>query len=127
MLLAYGFLRKIFEVFEAWKTPIDMIATSEVAVSLTIDCTDHLENIVKDLEKYGMVEIDQNMAIVCIVGDFAATKSGLDAQVLKALEEVPLRMISYGGSEHNISVLVKEEDKKKAMTDLSNKLLACQD
>ena len=74
-----------------------------------------------------MVEIDQNMAIVCIVGDFAATKSGLDAQVLKALEEVPLRMISYGGSEHNISVLVKEEDKKKAMTDLSNKLLACQD
>lgn len=127
MLLAYGFLRKIFEVFEAWKTPIDMIATSEVAVSLTIDCTDHLENIVKDLEKYGIVEIDQNMAIVCIVGDFAATKSGLGAQVLQALEEVPLRMISYGGSEHNISVLVKEEDKKKAMIDLSHKLLACQD
>lgn len=127
MLLAYGFLRKIFEVFEAWKTPIDMIATSEVAVSLTIDCTDHLDNIIKDLEKYGIVETDRDMAIICIVGDFAATKSGLGAQVLKALEEVPLRMISYGGSEHNISVLVKEEDKKKAMVDLSHKLLDNQD
>ena len=116
MLLAYGFLRKVFEVFEAWKTPIDMIATSEVAVSLTIDCTEHLEEILRDLEKYG------TMAIVCIVGDFSAGKSGLGAQVLKALEEVPLRMISYGGSAHNISVLVKEEDKKKAMTDLSHKL-----
>lgn len=127
MLLAYGFLRKIFEVFEAWKTPIDMIATSEVAVSLTIDCTDHLDNIIKDLEKYGIVETDRDMAIICIVGDFAATKSGLGAQVLKALEEIPLRMISYGGSEHNISVLVKEEDKKKAMVDLSHKLLDNQD
>ena len=113
MLLAYGFLRKVFEVFEAWKTPIDMIATSEVAVSLTIDCTEHLEEILKDLEKYGTIEVDRNMAIVCIVGDFSAGKSGLGAQVLKALEEVPLRMISYGGSAHNISVLVKEEDKKK--------------
>ena len=122
MLLAYGFLRKVFEVFEAWKTPIDMIATSEVAVSLTIDCTEHLEEILKDLEKYGTIEVDRNMAIVCIVGDFSASKSGLGAQVLKALEEVPLRMISYGGSAHNISVLVKEEDKKKAMTDLSHKL-----
>lgn len=122
MLLAYGFLRKVFEVFEAWKTSIDMIATSEVAVSLTIDCTEHLEEILKDLEKYGTIEVDRNMAIVCIVGDFSAGKSGLGAQVLKALEEVPLRMISYGGSAHNISVLVKEEDKKKAMTDLSHKL-----
>ena len=122
MLLAYGFLRKVFEVFEAWKTPIDMIATSEVAVSLTIDCTEHLEEILKDLEKYGTIEVDRNMAIVCIVGDFSAGKSGLGAQVLKALEEVPLRMISYGGSAHNISVLVKEEGKKKAMTDLSHKL-----
>ena len=122
MLLAYGFLRKIFEVFEAWKTPIDMIATSEVAVSLTIDCTEHLEEILRDLEKYGTIEVDRDMAIVCIVGDFSAGKSGLGAQVLKALEEVPLRMISYGGSAHNISVLVKEEDKKKAMTDLSHKL-----
>ena len=84
--------------------------------------TEHLEEILKDLEKYGTIEVDRNMAIVCIVGDFSAGKSGLGAQVLKALEEVPLRMISYGGSAHNISVLVKEEDKKKAMTDLSHKL-----
>ena len=127
MLLAYGFLRKVFEVFEAWKTPIDMIATSEVAVSLTIDSTDNLDNILHDLEKYGIIEVDRNMAIVCIVGDFAANKNGLGAQVLNALSEVPLRMISYGGSEHNISVLVKEEDKKKAMIDLSHKLLDLQD
>lgn len=123
MLLAYGFLRKVFEVFEAWKTPIDMIATSEVAVSLTIDNTEHLENILNDLEKYGVIEVDRDMAIVCIVGDFAAGKAGLGAQVLNALAQVPLRMISYGGSEHNISVLVKEEDKKKAMNDLSHHLL----
>lgn len=122
MLLAYGFLRKVFEVFEAWRTPIDMIATSEVAVSLTIDCTEHLDEILRDLEKYGTTEVDRNMAIICIVGDFSAGKSGLGAQVLEALSEVPLRMISYGGSEHNISVLVKEEDKKKAMVDLSQKL-----
>lgn len=123
MLLAYGFLRKVFEVFEAWKTPIDMIATSEVAVSLTIDCTDHLGDIISDLEKYGTIEIDRDMAIVCIVGDFAAGRTGLGALVMGALSEVPLRMISYGGSEHNISVLVKNEDKKKAMIDLSHKLL----
>lgn len=123
MLLAYGFIRKVFEVFEAWKTPIDMIATSEVAISLTIDCTAQLDNILKDLEKYGTIEVDRNMAIICIVGDCSAGKSGLGAQVLTALAEVPLRMISYGGSEHNISVLVKEEDKKKAMIDLSRKLL----
>ncbi len=79
MLLAYGFLRKVFEVFEAWKTPIDMIATSEVAVSLTIDNTDNLDNILRDLEKYGIIEVDRDMAIVCIVGDFAAGKAGLDA------------------------------------------------
>ena len=123
MLLAYGFIRKVFEVFEAWKTPIDMIATSEVAISLTIDCTEQLDNILKDLEKYGTIEVDRDMAIICIVGDCSAGKSGLGAQVLTALAEVPLRMISYGGSEHNISVLVKEEDKKKAMIDLSQKLL----
>ena len=123
MLLAYGFIRKVFEVFEAWKTPIDMIATSEVAISLTLDRPEQLDNILKDLEKYGTIEVDRNMAIICIVGDCSAGKSGLGAQVLTALAEVPLRMISYGGSEHNISVLVKEEDKKKAMIDLSRKLL----
>ncbi len=123
MLLAYGFLRKVFEVFEAWKTPIDMIATSEVAVSLTIDCTDHLENILKDLEKFGTIEVDTDLSIICIVGAFAASKTGLGARVLNALTDVPLRMISYGGSEHNISLLVKREDKQKALVDLSHKLL----
>ena len=126
MLLAYGFLRKVFEVFEAWKTPIDMIATSEVAVSLTIDSTEYLDNILHDLQKYGTVEIDRDMAIVCIVGDFSANKEGLGALILEALAEVPIRMISYGGSEHNISLLVREADKKKAMTDLSRKLLDLQ-
>ncbi|WP_419545268.1 aspartate kinase [Odoribacter laneus] len=123
MLLAYGFLRKVFEVFEAWKTPIDMIATSEVAVSLTIDCTDHLENILKDLEKFGTIEVDTDLSIICIVGAFAAGKTGLGAKVLNTLTDVPLRMISYGGSEHNISLLVKREDKQKALVDLSHKLL----
>ncbi len=123
MLLAYGFLRKVFEVFETWKTPIDMIATSEVAVSLTIDYTDHLSHITKDLEKYGIIEVDENMSIICIVGNFESSALGLTSKVLQALEEVPLRMISYGASEHNISVLVKQEHKKKALVDLSEKLL----
>lgn len=124
MLLAYGFLRKVFEVFEAWKTPIDMIATSEVAVSLTIDCTDHLSDIIRDLEKFGTIEVDTDLSIVCIVGAFDANKSGLGAQVLKALEDIPLRMISYGGSEHNISMLVNKADKNKALIALSSRLLS---
>lgn len=124
MLLAHGFLRKVFEVFESWKTSIDMIATSEVAVSLSIDGTENLDNIVLDLEKYGIVNIYRDMAIVCIVGDFTSNKTGVAAQVINALSEVPLHMISYGGSEHNISVLVKDADKKKAMIDLSRKLLS---
>ncbi len=123
MLLAYGFLRKVFEVFEAWKTPIDMIATSEVAVSLTIDCTENLDNILKDLEKFGMIEVDKDLSIICIVGAFSADKFGLAAKVLQALEDIPLRMISYGGSEHNISMLVRQEDKQKALSSLSDRLL----
>lgn len=124
MLLAYGFLRKVFEVFEAWKTPIDMIATSEVAVSLTIDNTAHLEDIIKDLEKFGTIEVDKDLSIICIVGAFDAHKSGLGAQVLNALEEIPLRMISYGGSEHNISMLVNTADKNRALIALSSHLLS---
>ena len=96
-----------------------MIATSEVAVSLTIDSTTHLEDIIKDLEKFGTIEVDQELSIICIVGAFDANKSGLGAQVLKALEEIPLRMISYGGSEHNISMLVNTADKNKALIALS--------
>lgn len=123
MLLAYGFLRKVFEVFEAWRTPIDMIATSEVAVSLTIDNTENLENILKDLEKFGTIEVENNLSIICIVGAFAADNAGLEAKTLGALKEIPVKMISYGGSEHNISLLVGEADKKRALTTLSAKLL----
>lgn len=123
MLLAYGFLRKVFEVFEAWKTPIDMIATSEVAVSLTIDSTDHLNDIIQDLEKYGTIEVEQDLSIVCIVGNFSANIPGLAARVFEAISDVPLRIISHGGSEHNISMLLKTIDKKKALVDLSNRLL----
>ncbi|MRT93322.1 aspartate kinase [Ancylomarina sp. 16SWW S1-10-2] len=121
MLLAYGFIRKIFEVFEIYKTPIDMITTSEVAVSLTIDDTSRLKEIEAELEKLGTVEIDYNQSIVCIVGDFISEASGSAKLVFEALEETPLRMISYGGSDHNISVLVDQEDKVKALNSL-NKL-----
>ncbi len=123
MLLAYGFLRKVFEVFEAWKTPIDMIATSEVAISLTIDNTEHLEEIYRDLEKFGTIEVDENLSIVCIVGDFSLDKAGRAASVLQALEDIPLQMISYGGSEHNISLVVESSLKQKALVALSEKLL----
>ncbi len=121
MLLAYGFLRKIFEVFEIYRTPIDMITTSEVAVSLTIDDTSKLKEIEAELEKFGIVEIDNNQSIICIVGDFISEASGSAKLVFEALEETPLRMISYGGSNHNISVLVDQENKVEALKSL-NKL-----
>ncbi|RXQ93921.1 aspartate kinase [Ancylomarina salipaludis] len=121
MLLAYGFLRKVFEVFEIYKTPIDMITTSEVAVSLTIDDTHNLEEIEKELRKFGVVEVDKNQSIICIVGDFISEAAGSAKLVLEALEEIPLRMISYGGSNHNISVLVDQKNKIEALKAL-NKL-----
>lgn len=123
MLLAYGFLRKIFEVFEKWSTPIDMITTSEVAVSLTIDDTSNIEQIITSLSKYGNIEVEHNLSIVCVVGDFTANKQGIGAKILTALNETPIKMISYGGSEHNVSILIKEHDKHKALNDLSCKLL----
>jgi len=122
MLMAYGFLRSVFEVFEWYKTPIDMITTSEVAVSLTIDDTTHLQAIVTDLEKYGKVEVDHNLSIVCIVGDFITSQSGFAAQIMQALQEVPLRMVSYGGSKNNVSVLIRESDKQKALVALNEQL-----
>ncbi|MFA8433355.1 MAG: aspartate kinase [Marinifilaceae bacterium] len=122
MLLAYGFLRKVFEVFEIYKTPIDMITTSEVAVSLTIDDTTNLSEIEMELEKYGTVEVDQNQTIICIVGDFIAETTGSAMKVLQALQNIPIRMISYGGSSHNISVLVNQNDKVKALQALSDHL-----
>lgn len=121
MLLAYGFLRKIFEVFEIYKTPIDMITTSEVGVSLTIDDTSKLKEIKVELDKFGTVEIDSNQSIICVVGDFRSEASGSANLVFNALKEIPLRMISYGGSNHNISVLVDQENKVKSLKSL-NKL-----
>ena len=122
MLLAYGFLRRIFEIFERYKTPIDMITTSEVAVSLTIDFTDNLEEIVKELHSFGTVEIDTNQSIVCVVGDFGAEKQGYAARVLDSIKHIPIRMISYGGSAYNISMLINTADKTEALKSLHNRI-----
>ena len=123
MLNAYGFTKNIFEIFEFFKTSIDMITTSEVAVSLTIDDPKHLDEIVAELKEYGKVEIDRNQTIVCIVGNMIAEEKGFAAKVFTALEDIPIRMISYGGSRNNISVLVNTNDKKATLQALSNKLL----
>ena len=122
MLLAYGFLRRIFEVFERYKTSIDMITTSEVAVSLTIDDTSRLDEITKELNAFGTVEIDINHSIICIVGDFGASQHGYAARVLEAVKHIPIRMISYGGSDHNLSLLVRTEDKVETLRSLHNRL-----
>ncbi len=123
MLNAYGFLKNIFEIFEFFKTPIDMISTSEVSVSLTIDNTKHLNEIVSELKEYGEVEVDSDLTIVCIVGNLIAEETGFASQVFNALKDTQIRMISYGGSRHNISVLVKTELKKQTLEALSYKLL----
>ncbi len=122
MLLAYGFLRRVFEVFERYKTPIDMITTSEVAVSVTIDNSTHLENIVADLADFGDVEVDENQSIVCVVGDFGPATHGHATRVVEAVKHIPVRMISYGGSEHNISLLVHTENKIEVLRSLQNRL-----
>jgi aspartate kinase len=122
MLLAHGFLRRVFEVFERYRTSIDMITTSEVAVSVTIDDTTYLGEITKELGAYGTVDIDVNQTIVCVVGDFGAEKHGYAARVLEAIKHIPVRMISYGGSDHNMSLLIKTEDKVEALRSLHNRL-----
>jgi len=122
MLLAYGFLRKVFEIFERYKTPIDMITTSEVAVSLTIDDTHNLDDIIKELTEFGTVEIDNDQTIICVVGDFRAEKRGYAAPVLDAVKHIPVRMISYGGSNYNISLLLKTSDKEDALRSLHSRL-----
>jgi len=123
MLNAYGFLKNVFEIFEFFKTPIDMISTSEVSVSVTIDNTKHLNEIVAELKEYGEVEVDTDLTIACIVGDMIAEEAGFASKVFSALQEIPIRMISYGGSHHNISVLVKTALKKQTLQALSNNLL----
>ncbi|QXV64662.1 aspartate kinase [Mucilaginibacter sp. 21P] len=122
MLLAHGFLRRVFEVFERYRTSIDMITTSEVAVSLTIDDITYLDEINKELGKFGTVEVDVNHTIICVVGDFAAEKNGYAARVLDAIKHVPVRMISYGGSDHNLSLLVKTEQKTEVLRSLHSRL-----
>jgi aspartate kinase len=115
MLLAYGFLRKIFEVFEKYRTPIDMITTSEVAVSLTIENTTHLDQLIKELQPFGSVELDHHQTIVSIVGNEVAATPSILKKLFDALNEVPLRMISYGGSRHNISILIGGQHKDKTL------------
>lgn len=122
MLLATGFLRKVFEIFESYKTSIDMVTTSEVGVSLSIDNKSRLVPIVEELKKYGTVEVDENMCIICVVGDLVWSNVGYETLVSSALSHIPVRMISYGGSNHNISFLVKECDKKAALQALSKQL-----
>ena len=122
MLLAYGFLKKVFEIFEKYQTPIDMITTSEVAVSLTIDNMEHLKNIEEELKKYGEVSVDQRQTIVCIVGNMVAEENGIVKSVFNALENIPIRMISYGGSKHNISLLVNSNHKAEALLSLNKNL-----
>ncbi|MCX2452225.1 aspartate kinase [Pedobacter sp. PLR] len=122
MLLAYGFLRRVFEIFERYKTPIDMITTSEVAVSLTIDFTDNLDKIVEELHAFGSVEIDRDQSIVCVVGDFSAQTHGYAARVLDSIKHIPIRMISYGGSNYNISLLINTANKTEALKSLHNRL-----
>lgn len=123
MLMAYGFLKNIFEIFEKYRTPIDMISTSEVAVSITIDNTKELQEIKAELDKFGTVEVDRNMSIVCIVGDIIEEEKGFASKVFNALNGIPIRMISYGGSRHNISVLVPTSKKKDTLQALSQNLL----
>ena len=123
MLMAYGFLKRVFEIFERFKTPIDMISTSEVAVSLTIDNTRYLNEIREELLQFGEVEIDREMSIVCIVGDIIREETGFASRVFNALDGIPIRMISYGGSRFNISVLVPTTHKKSTLQTLSDRLL----
>jgi aspartate kinase len=122
MLLATGFLRKVFEIFETYKTSIDLVTTSEVGVSLSIDNNSRIYPIVEELKKYGTVEVDEDMCIICVVGDLDWNNVGFESKVTAALENIPVRMISYGGSDHNISFLIRGCDKQAALQALSKKL-----
>lgn len=119
MLLAYGFLKKVFEIFEKYETAIDMITTSEVGVSVTIDNERNLDRIVEELHHLGTVTVDRDMTIICVVGDLEWQNRGFEAKALDALSDIPVRMISYGGSNYNISFLIRAEDKIKALKSLS--------
>ena len=122
MLLATGFLRKVFEIFESYQTAIDMVATSEVGVSMSFDNGAHLNDIVDELKKYGTVTVDTDMCIICVVGDLDWSNVGFETLATDAMKDIPVRMISYGGSNYNISFLIREADKKRALQSLSNTL-----
>ncbi len=122
MLMAYGFLRKVFEIFEAYRTPIDMITTSEIAVSLTIDNPQYLDQIARDLRELGSVEVERNQTIICVVGDFRTERTGSAPEIFLALNTIPLKMISYGGSPNSLSLLVDTSDKTQALKQLSKHL-----
>ncbi|MGB4846770.1 MAG: ACT domain-containing protein, partial [Saprospiraceae bacterium] len=126
MLMAYGFLKKIFEVFEHYKTSVDMVTTAEVAVSLTIDDDSNLDQIVTELEKYCTITIDRNQTIICVVGAFRKDDAGIAVQVLEPLKDIPIRMISSGGSESNISVLIDSKYKQQALEALNRELFGHQ-
>jgi aspartate kinase len=122
MLMAYGFLRKVFEIFEAYRTPIDMITTSEVAVSITIDNSQYVNQIAKDLKELGTVEVEENQTIVCVVGDFRTERTGSAPEIFEALNTIPLKMISYGGSPNSLSLLIDTANKVEALRLLSKHL-----
>ncbi|WP_186757347.1 aspartate kinase [Echinicola salinicaeni] len=122
MLLAYGFLRKVFEIFEKYKTPIDMITTSEVAVSVTIDDDTHLKDIILELEKFGNTEVDYGQTIICVAGNMIAENTGMVKEVMDALVDYPLRMVSYGGSRNNVSILIDTKYKNEALQRLNDEL-----
>ena len=122
MLMAYGFLRKVFEVFEKYKTSIDVITTSEVSTSLSIDNNKNLDQIVAELKELGEVEIDRDLTIVCVVGDMISEEKVFSKQVFESFEGIPVRMISYGGSRYNISILIETKYKKETLQKLSDNL-----
>lgn len=122
MLLAYGFLRKLFEIFEKYKTPIDMVTTSEICVSVTIDNTANLENIIKELEEFSSVEITHNQTIICIVGDSMGDSMGYSGKIFGSLSHILIKMISYGGSKNNVSILIDSKDKKDTLQALNKGL-----
>ncbi len=122
MLMAYGFLRKVFEIFEQYRTPIDMITTSEVAVSLTVDNDKHIDEIVAELEKLGTIEIERNNSIVCVVGRMEHGDAGLAASVFKSVQSIPIKMISYGASHRSLAMLISTEYKKQTLQSLNDGL-----
>lgn len=122
MIGSTSFLRKVFEIFESYQTTIDMISTSEVGISMTIEDKSHINEIIDELKKYGIVTVDDNMCIVCVVGDLNWNNIGIETIVTDALKSIPIRMISYGGSNYNISFLIQKNDKQKALQALSKQL-----